>query len=189
MTTTIDVRATGRVRAAWAVAHRAVPGVAGWERIAAYAVPLTVLPSSLWRIAACTFHAPIVRGDVDAGASPSNIPGLPIEIYVILLSVVSELFAFTAVGLVASWGEVVPRWLPRLGGRRVPRLVAAVPATLGAVTLTLLWTWVAITFSLGRRVDGSPATSTSVLGVHDWKGCSRSSPTRRCCCGARCWPR
>lgn len=170
MTTTIDLRQAGRVRAAWAAAHDAVPGVARWERIASYVVAFTVLPSSLWRIAACTFHAPIVRGGVDAGASPSNVPGLPIEIYVILLSVVSELVAFTAVGLIASWGQTVPRWIPRIGGRGIPRLVAAVPAALGATTLTLLWTSVAVTASLGRRIDGSPATSTSVLGFHDWKG-------------------
>ena len=99
MTTTIDVRRTGRARAAWAAAHGAVPGVARWERIAARVVPLTLLPSSLWRIAACTFHAPIVRGGTDIGATPSNVPGLSIEAYAVLLSIVSELLGFAAVGL------------------------------------------------------------------------------------------
>jgi hypothetical protein len=170
VTTTIDVRRTGRARAAWAAAHGAVPGVARWERIAARVVPLTLLPSSLWRIAACTFHAPIVRGGTDIGATPSNVPGLSIEAYAVLLSIVSELLGFAAVGLVASWGQSVPRWVPWLGGRRVPRMVAVVPAALGASVLTVLWTWVAITAALGRRVDGSVATGTALLGFRDWRG-------------------
>ena len=38
MTTTIDLRAAGRLRAAWAGAHRPLPGVPLWARNAAYAV-------------------------------------------------------------------------------------------------------------------------------------------------------
>ena len=81
-------------------------GVSRWARIAAFAVPFTVLPSSLWRIAACTFHAPITRGAIDYGNAPSGLPGVPLALYVILLSIASELLAFTAIGLVATWGEV-----------------------------------------------------------------------------------
>lgn len=39
-------------------------------------------------------------------------------------------------GLVRRWGEVVPRWVPRWGGRRVPPAAAIVPATLGGLLLT-----------------------------------------------------
>jgi hypothetical protein len=43
-----------------------------------------VLPSSLWRIAVCTFHAPIVDGGLPADSS-GNLPSwLPLEIYVVL---------------------------------------------------------------------------------------------------------
>lgn len=158
------------IRAAWRAAHEPVPGVPRWAARAALAIPLVVLPSSLWRIAACTFDAPIVRGVDDPAAQSSGIPGVPLGLYVVLLSIVSEALAFTAVGLVARWGEVVPRWLPVLGGRRVPRLAAVVPAALGASVLTVLWTWVAITMSLGVRIDGSAVTETSPFGFSDWKG-------------------
>ena len=147
----------GRIRAAWAAAHAPAAGVPRWARVAAYAVPFTVLPSSAWRIAACAFHAPIVRGDVVSDVTSSGVPGVPLWLYVILLSIVSELLAFTAVGLVSTWGEVFPRWIPVLRGRRVPALGAVVPAALGAAVLTLLWTWVAVSMSLGLRIDGRPA--------------------------------
>ena len=138
-------------------AHAPAAGVPRWARVAAYAVPLTVLPSSVWRIAACTFHAPIVRGDVVSDVTSSGVPGVPLWLYVILLSIASELLAFTAVGLVSTWGEVFPRWIPGLRGRRVPALAAVVPAALGAAVLTLLWTWTAVSMSLGLRIDGRPA--------------------------------
>lgn len=162
--------ATARVRAAWAAAHAPVPGVPRWARTAAFVVPFTVLPSSVWRIAACTFHAPITPDSVKVAGTSSGIPGLSLAVYVVLLSIVSELLAFTAVGLVARWGEVFPRWVPVLRGRRVPILGAVVPAAAGATVLTLLWTWVAITGVLGRRVDGSIATSQKVVEFGDWQG-------------------
>jgi hypothetical protein len=37
-----------------------------------------VLPSSAWRIAACTFRAPIVRGDVVSDVTSSGVPGVPL---------------------------------------------------------------------------------------------------------------
>ena len=170
MTTTIRVRPASRLAGAWAAAHRPVPGVPRWARNAACAVPYTVLPASLWRIALCTFHVPIGRGDIGSGLAPSGVPGVPLGLYVIVLSVISELLAFTAVGLVSAWGEVFPGWIPVLGGRRVPTLAAVVPAALGAVVLTLLWTWVAVSFSLGMRINGRPLGSDSVLSFADWKG-------------------
>jgi hypothetical protein len=168
MATMTEAGHAGRIRTAWASAHSPVAGVSRWARIGAFAIPFTVLPSSLWRIAVCTFHAPIVRGDF--ADTPSGLPGVPLGLYVVLLSIASELLAFTAVGLVSRWGEVFPRWLPGLRGRVVPRLVAVIPAALGATVLTLLWTWAAISFSLGRRIDGGPLTSDAVLSFHDWQG-------------------
>ena len=159
-----------KIPAAWAAAHAPAAGVPRWARVAAYAVPLTVLPSSAWRIAACTFHAPIVRGDVVSDVTSSGVPGVPLWLYVILLSIVSELLAFTAVGLVSTWGEVFPRWIPVLRGRRVPALAAVVPAALGAAVLTLLWTWMAVSMSLGLRIDGRPQAATAPVSFGDWKG-------------------
>jgi hypothetical protein len=93
----------GRLRALWRSAHEAVPGVPRWARTAAYLVPLTVLPSSMWRIAAVTFHAPL--GPLPAGAGTSMPSWFPLEAFVVVLSVGSELLAFTAVGLVARWAR------------------------------------------------------------------------------------
>lgn len=170
MSTMTEAPPAGRIRAAWVAAHAPAAGVPRWARIAAYAVPLTVLPSSVWRIAVCTFHAPIMRGDLGSALGSSGRPGLPLGLYVILLSIVSELLAFTAVGLVSTWGEVVPRWIPVLHGRRVPALAAVVPAALGAAVLTLLWTWMAVSMSLGLRIDGRPQAATAPVSFGDWKG-------------------
>lgn len=44
--------------------------------------------------------------------------------------------AVLTLGLGQRWGEIVPRWLPLLGGRRVPPALAIVPATLVAMLVT-----------------------------------------------------
>ncbi|SBT52352.1 hypothetical protein [Micromonospora auratinigra] len=44
--------------------------------------------------------------------------------------------AVLTLGLVQRWGEVFPRWLPGLAGRRVPPRLAVVPAGLVAVAVT-----------------------------------------------------
>ncbi|MDR0343873.1 MAG: hypothetical protein LBI49_12360 [Nocardiopsaceae bacterium] len=155
LTTRTRTPPAGRIRAAWAAAHAPAAGVSRQARAAALAIPLTVLPASVWRIAVCTFHAPIMRGDLSSLGS-SGLPGVPLGLYVVLLSIASELLAFAAVGLVSTWGEVVPRWIPVLHGRRVPALAAVIPAALGSAVLTLLWTWTAVSLSLGLRVDGRP---------------------------------
>lgn len=170
MATTAGERPARRIRAAWAGAHHPAAGVPRWARIAALSVPFTVLPSSLWRVAACTFGAPITRGAVDYGNAPSGLPGVSLGLYVIVLSIASELLAFTAVGLVATWGEAFPRWIPVLRDRPVPALAATIPAGLGSTVLTLLWTWTAVSFSLGRGVDGGPLTGNAPLSLEDWQG-------------------
>lgn len=44
--------------------------------------------------------------------------------------------AILTLGLARPWGEVFPRWLPVLAGRRVPRALVVVPAALVAVVVT-----------------------------------------------------
>ncbi|MFF0153322.1 hypothetical protein [Micromonospora sp. NPDC005203] len=106
----------------------------------AYVIPFTVLPSGLWRL-------PAGLGDGT---------GLDGWAYLICLSIVAELIAFTAVGLVAAWGEQFPRWIPWLGGRRVPTPAALIPATLGATVLTVLWTSAFIRIFAGVTMRGTP---------------------------------
>lgn len=140
-----------------------------WARTSALLVPLVVLPSSIWRIAALTLHLPILK-DLD-GDPGGNLPSwLPMELYVVLLSVASELLAFTAVGLVSTWGEVFPRWVPFVRGRRVPTLAAVVPGAAGAASLTLLWTWMAIMTATGRNLQGEPRPPAAPLGFDSWQG-------------------
>ncbi|NYI77564.1 hypothetical protein [Nocardioides panzhihuensis] len=141
----------GRLRAAWTIAHAPVDGVPRWARIAAYSIPFVVLPSGFWRI------ANVVFGDGEKagmGQVPDWLPGWA---YVILLSIVAELLAFTAVGLIAAWGEVFPRWVPVLGGRTVPTLAAVIPAALGATVLTMLWTVIGVVIQIaGIKLGGDP---------------------------------
>ncbi|WP_433180235.1 hypothetical protein [Actinoallomurus sp. CA-150999] len=167
MTTLSQASWGTRLRAAWAAAHASVAGVPRWARIAAYAIPFTVLPSSLWRVAAVTFHAPIAHGEQGSGELPS---WLPMELYVVVLSIFSELLAFTAVGLISTWGEVFPRWVPGLRGRKVPVLAAVIPASIGAGILTFMWTSAMAAVSLGRNVHGRPLAADFPLNLYDWKG-------------------
>ncbi|MFG2972619.1 hypothetical protein ACGFYY_06395 [Streptomyces sp. NPDC048331] len=163
MSLPVDVRpAGGRVRTAWKAAHAPVAGVPRWARICAYAIPFTVLPSGLWRLGLLF----VDHSSADSGQLPD---WLPLEVYVVILSVVSELLAFTAVGLVASWGEVFPRRLPVLGGRRIPVAVAVVPAALGAVALTGLWTVLALVAEVtGTTIQGDPVPADFPSEVGGW---------------------
>jgi hypothetical protein len=116
---------------------RTVEDAPRWAVVSAYAASLVVLPSCLWRIA-LGLGAPIgpLRGDLSDARG--DLPAwVPMWGYTIFLSVLSEALAFLAVGLVARWGEVVPRWIPGLAGRRVPVPAAAVPAGAGAAVLTI----------------------------------------------------
>jgi len=157
--------ATARLRAAWSNAHAPVPGVPRWARVAAYAIPFTVLPSGMWRIMDVAFH---IGGDSTHGSG--TLPSwLPSSVYVIILSLFSELAAFTAIGLVAAWGEAFPRWIPFLGGRRVPPLVAVLPGALGAAILTVLWTTAWVTGLSGHTIAGRRLAGDHPLeALHGW---------------------
>ncbi|GAB3404450.1 hypothetical protein [Flindersiella endophytica] len=156
-----------RLRSAWAAAHEPVAGVPRWARRAAFAVTLSVLPASLWRIG-MEIHATII-GTADAGRG--QVPEwMPMLVYVTLLSIGSELLAFTAYGMIARWGEVWPRWIPLLRGRRVPPLVALVPATLGSLILTTLWTWTAVCAVCARDIQWRPMRPDNVLRADGWEG-------------------
>ncbi|MET9554448.1 hypothetical protein [Streptomyces sp. NPDC006645] len=118
-------------------------------QLAAYAVPFTVLPAGVRRI----------RAAFDEGLGPVE------RAYLIFLTVLSEVLAFTALGLVARWGEVFPQWIPFLRGRRIPTVAAVVPAAVGATILILLFTLL-FTVSEVRgttiRGDDLPADSPSL---------------------------
>ncbi|MDP9862021.1 MULTISPECIES: hypothetical protein [Streptosporangium] len=134
---------------------RTAAGVPRWVVRAAYAAALTALPSGIWRIAAMNFGVPLVEHGAPppGGHAPTMFDAQ--WWYIIGLSVVSEAVAFLTVGLVAEWGEVWPRWIPGLGGRRVPVLAAVVPAGIGAVVL-LVFPYALIMSLLGMKINGEP---------------------------------
>lgn len=171
--TVVTMPSAERLRAGWRSAHDAVDGVPRWARIAALAVPFTVLPAGLWRVAAFALHLPIIRGDdLGPGDGQGDLPGwLPMEAYVVVLSLVSELVAFTAVGLIARWGEVFPRWVPGLRGRRVPTMAAVIPASVGAAVLTVLWTASVVNALVFQKtVQGRPLPDGFPIHFHSWEG-------------------
>lgn len=127
----------------------ALPDVPRWAVLAAHAVPLATLPSALWRIA------------LVAGLPVADMPveGWGETVYILGLSVVSECLALLTLGLVRGWGEVVPGWLPLLGGRRVRPLAAVVPALLGAAGLFLITGW----FVYAAYADLGPGVTDSAV--------------------------
>ncbi|MBB6171846.1 hypothetical protein HNR23_001906 [Nocardiopsis mwathae] len=84
---------------------------------AAYAVPLCLLPSSLWRL---------------------HLAAMPGGWYPLVSSAAELGLGLPTLGLVHRWGEAVPRWVPLAGGRRIPGTAVVLPAALGALAITLV---------------------------------------------------
>ncbi|MFI1222626.1 MULTISPECIES: hypothetical protein [unclassified Streptomyces] len=105
-----------------------------WATRLAYALPLLLLPACLWRL---PFALHFEMGQVQEGGLPAYWLSIP---YVLGLSVLTEVIAILTIGLVRGWGEVAPAWIPVIGGRRVRPMAAVVPAVLGGLVLTFLFT-------------------------------------------------
>lgn len=112
-------------------AGEAGPGI----RRLAHAVALLTLPSGLWRIA-------LVLG-LPVASTAVAIP-FGERVQIVGLSLAAEVLALLSLGLVQRWGEALPGWLPVVGGRPVHRLAATVPAALGSIALTVIWTFAAV---------------------------------------------
>ncbi|MGW4499924.1 hypothetical protein ACWENR_15100 [Micromonospora sp. NPDC004336] len=109
-----------------------------WAVRTAHLIPLVTLPSGLWRVA-LVLGVPI---GAFVGGEPVRVGGGEAA-YILSLSVVQEALALLSLGLVRPWGEVFPRWLPLVGGRRVPPSFAEAAATAGGVALVLIWGYAA----------------------------------------------
>lgn len=105
-----------------------------WAVRAAHLTTLVVVPSGLWRIVLVLGYP---AGYTDEGFGSFETFGS--KVWMLTLSVLCELVAFLTIGLVRPWGEVVPRWIPLIGGRRVRPMAAVGPAFLGAAVLTVIW--------------------------------------------------
>jgi len=106
-----------------------------WAVAAAHLVPLTTLPSALWRL-------PLVfgfsMGTLEPSGAAVHVTGWE-SVYVLSLSVITEAAALLTLGLVRPWGERAPEWIPVIGGRRIPPMAVILPAAFGALLLALIW--------------------------------------------------
>jgi hypothetical protein len=111
-----------------------------WALRLAYALPLLLLPSCLWRL---PFAFDFTMGQVQ----DTRMPGLAISIpYVFGLSILTEVAALASIGLVSRWGETFPTWVPIVGGKRVPPMVVIIPATIGGLVMTCVTAMMGLTW-------------------------------------------
>ncbi|MFJ4092487.1 hypothetical protein ACIPYS_12975 [Kitasatospora sp. NPDC089913] len=113
-------------------------GTPRWAELAARATVWTTVPSGLWRLA-LGVGVPVGFSGELAAVFQNNTPGWGTA-YLVALSGLAEFVAFLTLGLVRPWGEVVPSWIPLIGGRTVRPLAAIVPAAIGSTVLTCLGT-------------------------------------------------
>jgi hypothetical protein len=116
------------------LAPASVGSVPRWARLAAHTVPLLVVPSGLWRIALGVGVPVGFTGDL---AELYHAPGW-ITPYVLALTLAAEAAALLALALIKPWGEVLPQWVPFVGGRKVPTSVGVAAAAAGVVALTAI---------------------------------------------------
>ncbi len=127
--------------------------------IAAHLVALTVLPAGVWRI---VLGSGVTMGFTRAALEADDMPGWG-TVSVVFLSLLTEGLALLTLGLVRPWGEVVPGWVPRLRGRRIPPRAVVIPATIGGVLLTAIWGF-AFAGLLGARESASGMRSRAPAG-------------------------
>jgi hypothetical protein len=97
-------------------------GVPRWAVLAAWLVPLCIVPSATWRTWK-TFETQSM---------------FAYAWYPIFLSVLSLSLGTLTLGLVYRWGEVLPRWWPVLTGRTVRLRFAVIAGYAGATAILLL---------------------------------------------------
>ncbi|MFI0452399.1 hypothetical protein [Actinomadura sp. 6N118] len=128
-------------------------------RLAAHLAALTTLPSGLWRIGV-VLGGP--SGYTEEGLREICPPGIWGPTYLILLSLLTEAAALLTLGLIQPWGEVVPRWIPFVGGRNIPPRAVLIPAWTGVAILAFLWTPFAAWWAMPH--DNMTATGHLVVG-------------------------
>ncbi|MFH9297258.1 hypothetical protein [Streptomyces sp. NPDC017520] len=136
------------------------PQVPRSVRLAAHAAALTLAPSGLWRIAIALGWD---SGFTDEVLGPENFPGEGSP-YLIGLSLFAEALGLLTLGLVQRWGEELPRWVPVLGGRRIPVSAAVIPASLGAAFVT----FITFTGAFGWNDADNMGAVGSPDGAHYW---------------------
>jgi len=69
-------------------------------------------------------------------------------VYLLTLNLLALLPAVLAVALIRPWGLVFPRWVPALGGRRVPRMLLIASGTVLSVSLLAYTVFAAVLMPL-----------------------------------------
>lgn len=101
------------------------PHVHWLMRLCAYAIPVCVFPSSLWRL------IEVVPNEACHKAAWEPY-------YIAMLSLVSMAASVLCVGLVRRWGEVVPNWVPVVCGRSLPVGAVTAAASTGIAALAVV---------------------------------------------------
>lgn len=113
-----------------------------WALVATVLCLLLPLPSVLWRV---LMLSGVDVGFADASMYTSSGEGVG---YVLALDGVEVLVGLACLGLGMRWGERVPRAVPGVGGRVIPRWLPTAIGSLGVVAMLLIWG--ALLYSLGR---------------------------------------
>jgi hypothetical protein len=116
-------------RADWTT-RRAAARWGRWAAAVAVAVPPTYAMTRLPWALGVPFggHAAELR-------AAQAVEGSRVLVAPLALGCAALAGSLLTIGLVRPWGEVFPRWLPVVGGRRVPPTLAIVPATLVSALL------------------------------------------------------
>lgn len=138
-----------------------------WARIACWAAFCSVLPSAAWRLA--------MLAGVNTGFGYAQVyrDGGAMTAYVLGLEAVQLGAATLCLGLCYSWGERVPRWVPGICGRALPRPLPVVVGGLGDVLLYVIIGSTAVRFAsrwLGMSegltpTDGMSPGAITVLAI------------------------
>ncbi|HEY5806795.1 MAG TPA: hypothetical protein VIT67_02445 [Povalibacter sp.] len=114
-------------------------GVSKSIRALAVLIALLPVPSTLWRVLQIFGCNLGLLGPplLERTGGPSFSLGV---LYLLFLCAFTCAAAYLAIGLVAHWGAIFPRWLPVLGGRDVPRTAAFLIAVSGAIAVIVI-TW------------------------------------------------
>ncbi|MFJ8044558.1 hypothetical protein ACIRBX_29055 [Kitasatospora sp. NPDC096147] len=162
MPTTLDPATSSAATTSAAPADTpAVRPPARWAVRTARLAALTAVPSGLWRLALGVGIPVGFSGTMEARMT-AHMPGWG-TLYVIVLSALAEALAFLTLGLVRPWGQLPPRRLPFVGGRRIAPRTAATAAALGAVAVTLITTYGATTWYDGEAM-GNPEAPQGLAG-------------------------
>ena len=130
-----------------------------WATVAAHVAALTPLPAALWRFALVFGYR---AGYTEQGFDALNVRGWGV-LSLIMLSALTETAALLTLGLVQRWGEIVPRWIPFIGGRAVHLKAVVISAAVGATILIALWTQLLLWWNVAHA--GMTATGATVVGV------------------------